>query len=214
MTETNYFDLIEYIAKIKSNNNKSIWKLNNNYLYNKFTQYVELNDELVQEELKKEKNVIVENEKIVEKVDDKININKEIENDIQNEIENGIENENITNLSQNKKKLMKSTNLEIKNKIKKKQLPLELICNQLNLMISENTYNYIKTKITNNLEDKKYIKVFGVKKTAEIVSGIVNNKWNISLVLFMSFLLDKKFIYLKKEILYNKELESYDTITI
>lgn len=229
MTETNYFDLIEYIAKIKSNNNKSIWKLNNNYLYNKFTQYVELNDELVEEELKmgknviveeelkREKNVIVENEKkekIVEKVDDKININKEIENDIQNEIENGIENENITNLSQNKKKLMKSTNLEIKNKIKKKQLPLELICNQLNLMISENTYNYIKTKITNNLEDKKYIKVFGVKKTAEIVSGIVNNKWNISLVLFMSFLLDKKFIYLKKEILYNKELESYDTITI
>ena len=51
----------------------------------------------------------------------------------------------------------------------KKQLPLELICNQLNLIISENTYNYIKTKITNNLEDKKYIKVFGVKKTAEIV---------------------------------------------
>jgi|TARA_Y100000389_G_scaffold132224_1_gene129622 hypothetical protein len=210
MTETNYFDLIEYIAKIKSNNNKSIWKLNNNYLYNKFTQYVELNDELVEEELKKEKNLIVENEK---KVDNKININKEIENDIQNDIQNEIENENITNLSQNKKKLMKSTNLEIKNKIKK-QLPLELICNQLNLIISENTYNYIKTKITNNLEDKKYIKVFGVKKTAEIVSGIVNNKWNISLVLFMSFLLDKKFIYLKKEILYNKELESYDTITI
>ena len=213
MTETNYFDLIEYIAKIKSNNNKSIWKLNNNYLYNKFTQYVELNDELVEEELKKEKNLIVENEKKEKIVDNKININKEIENDIQNDIQNEIENENITNLSQNKKKLMKSTNLEIKNKIKK-QLPLELICNQLNLMISENTYNYIKTKITNNLEDKKYIKVFGVKKTAEIVSGIVNNKWNISLVLFMSFLLDKKFIYLKKEILYNKELESYDTITI
>ena len=213
MTETNYFDLIEYIAKIKSNNNKSIWKLNNNYLYNKFTQYVELNDELVEEELKKEKNLIVENEKKEKIVDNKININKEIENDIQNDIQNEIENENITNLSQNKKKLMKSTNLEIKNKIKK-QLPLELICNQLNLMISENTYNYIKTKITNNLENKKYIKVFGVKKTAEIVSGIVNNKWNISLVLFMSFLLDKKFIYLKKEILYNKELESYDTITI
>lgn len=213
MTETNYFDLIEYIAKIKSNNNKSIWKLNNNYLYNKFTQYVELNDELVEEELKKEKNLIVENEKKEKIVHNKININKEIENDIQNDIQNEIENENITNLSQNKKKLMKSTNLEIKNKIKK-QLPLELICNQLNLIISENTYNYIKTKITNNLEDKKYIKVFGVKKTAEIVSGIVNNKWNISLVLFMSFLLDKKFIYLKKEILYNKELESYDTITI
>ena len=217
MTETNYFDLIEYIAKIKSNNNKSIWKLNNNYLYNKFTQYVELNDELVEEEFKKEKNVIVENEKKEKIVDNKININKEIENDIQNniqnDIQNEIENENITNLSESKKKLMKSTNLKIKNKIKK-QLPLELICNQLNLMISENTYNYIKTKITNNLEDKKYIKVFGVKKTAEIVSGIVNNKWNISLVLFMSFLLDKKFIYLKKEILYNKELESYDTITI
>ena len=63
MTETNYFDLIEYIAKIKSNNNKSIWKLNNNYLYNKFTQYVELNDVLVEEELKKEKNLIVKMKK-------------------------------------------------------------------------------------------------------------------------------------------------------
>tara|TARA_B110001450_G_scaffold189282_2_gene177369 strand:- start:5285 stop:5965 length:681 start_codon:yes stop_codon:yes gene_type:complete len=226
MTETNYFDLIEYIAKIKSNNNKSIWKLNNNDLYNKFTQYVEFNDELVEEESKNQENKI-ENEKKSgidkEKNDEKIQKNKEIENQIPEKIHEKIhknkeidtENKNINNSSKNKKKLIESiesTKLEIKNKIK--VLPLELLCNELNLMISENTNNYIKTKITNNLEDKKYIKVFGVKKTAEIVSGIVNNKWNISLVLFISFLLDKKFIYLKKEILYNKELQSYDTITI
>ena len=81
-------------------------------------------------------------------------------------------------------------------------------------MLSEESNNYIKSSIVKLLENKKYIKIFGVKKTAEIVSGIVNNKWNISIVLFMSFLLNKKFLYLKKEILFNKELISYETITI
>ena len=214
MTETNYIDLIEYIAKIKSNNNKLLWKLDNNNLYNKFTQYVLLNNEtkiinnaLEEVKYKEKENTINENT-VNENI---VNENTVIENE--KNIKNNILNNNLSENNNNSIDI-NLKNLKNKNKNKKKVLPLELICNELNLMISENTNNYIKTKITSILEDKKYIKVFGVKKTAEIVSGIVNNKWNISLVLFMSFLLDKKFIYLKKEILFNKELISYDTITI
>ena len=44
MTETNYIDLIRYISKVKSDNNKLVWKLDNNDLYNKFTQYISSNE--------------------------------------------------------------------------------------------------------------------------------------------------------------------------
>jgi hypothetical protein len=42
-------------------------------------------------------------------------------------------------------------------------------------------------------------------KCAEIMSGIVNNRWNKSTVLFISFLLDKEVYYNEKVIIYNKE---------
>ena len=37
------------------------------------------------------------------------------------------------------------------------------------------------------------------------MSGIVNNRWNKSTALFISFLLDKEVYYNDKTILYNKE---------
>lgn len=211
MTETNCIDLIQYITKIKSNNNKLLWKLENDLLYNKFTQYISLNESVNLKTLENDNNIT--------------DIKKEKNNNIINDDnkQTGTEINDDNNLREIVKKKIDDNNIELlenktesfkaKSKIKKK-LPLELLSTELNLIITDDTYNYIKTRITKLLEDKKYIKVFGVKKTAEIVSGIVNNKWNISLVLFMSFLLDKKFIYLKKEILFNKELISYNTISI
>ena len=40
-----------------------------------------------------------------------------------------------------------------------------------------------------------------------MLNGILNNKWNIGLVTLMSFVFDIKFIYLKKEVLFNKNLK-------
>jgi len=209
MTETNCIDLIQYITKIKSNNNKLLWKLENDLLYNKFTQYISLNESVNLKTLENNNNIIdikkEKNNNIINDENKQTGINDD--NNLQEIVKKNIDNNNVE-LFENKTESSKP-----KSKIKKK-LPLELLSTELNLIITDDAYNYIKTKITKLLEDKKYIKVFGVKKTAEIVSGIVNNKWNISLVLFMSFLLDKKFIYLKKEILFNKELISYNTITI
>ena len=47
-----------------------------------------------------------------------------------------------------------------------------------------------------------------------MLNGILNNKWNISLVTLVSFIFDTKFIYLKKEVLFNKSLENFDVISL
>ena len=99
---------------------------------------------------------------------------------------------------------------EVKNKKIKKILPLNLISIKYNI----EDLDYIKSKLKILITNKNSTKVFGQKKSSEILKGITENKWNISLVTFISFLLDVKIIYLKKEILYNKELISYETITI
>ena len=42
-------------------------------------------------------------------------------------------------------------------------------------------------------------------KSSEIMSGIVNNRWNKSIALFISFLFDKSINYNNNIITYNKE---------
>ena len=93
-------------------------------------------------------------------------------------------------------------------------LPFELICLHTDIVYSDISKKYIKNKLIEKISDKNYIKVFGIKKSSEIMSGIVNNNWNKSLVIFISFLLDKKIIYEKKEVLFNKELKNIETITL
>ena len=127
-------------------------------------------------------------------------------------------NEWIPNNLENYKKFCQYNNLDIKEEIKeevknkkiKKILPLNLISTKYNI----EDLDYIKNKLKILITNKNSTKVFGQKKSSEILKGITENKWNISLVTFISFLLDIKIIYLKKEILYNKELISYETITI
>lgn len=143
-------------------------------------------------------------------------------------------NEWIPNNLQNYKKFSQYNNLDIKEEVKedvkedikedikeevkeevkekkiKKILPLNLISTKYNI----EDLDYIKNKLKILITNKNSTKVFGQKKSSEILKGITENKWNISLVTFISFLLDIKIIYLKKEILYNKELISYETITI
>ena len=62
----------------------------------------------------------------------------------------------------------------------------------------------IKESIINLISRNDYIKVFGKKKSADTMSAFINNKWNKSIIQFISFLFDKKIIYNKNEIIYQK----------
>ena len=80
----------------------------------------------------------------------------------------------------------------------------------LNIIISEttsfhNSTEYIKESLITMISKEEFTKVFGLTKCAEIMSGIVNNRWNKSTALFISFLLDKEVYYNDKVLIYNKE---------
>ena len=94
----------------------------------------------------------------------------------------------------------------------KKILPVEFIVE----MSENNTMNidYIKQELQAFISQKEFSKAFGVKKCSEIMSGITNNKWNKSLVLFLSFLFDKRFVYLNKEVVFDTEKCCGDLIHI
>jgi hypothetical protein len=62
----------------------------------------------------------------------------------------------------------------------------------------------VREKIINFVSSKEFNKVFGITKSAEIMSGIANNRFNKSTVLFISFLFDKCVVYNNKNIIYNK----------
>jgi hypothetical protein len=69
----------------------------------------------------------------------------------------------------------------------------------------------VREKIINLVSSKEFNKVFGITKSAEIMSGIANDRFNKSTVLFISFLFDKCVIYNNKNVIYEK---NNGTITI
>ena len=80
----------------------------------------------------------------------------------------------------------------------------------LNIIINEttsfhNSTEYIKEALITMISKEEFTKVFGLTKCAEIMSGVVNNRWNKSTALFISFLLDKEVYYNEKAVIYNKE---------
>ena len=80
----------------------------------------------------------------------------------------------------------------------------------LNIIINEiSSFNisteYIKDTLVTMISTEEFSKIFGLTKCAEIMSGIVNNRWNKSTALFISFLLDKEVYYNDKLMIYNKE---------
>tara|TARA_B000000441_G_C21685492_1_gene316196 strand:+ start:524 stop:1015 length:492 start_codon:yes stop_codon:yes gene_type:complete len=92
--------------------------------------------------------------------------------------------------------------------------PIELICKNNKIIYNELSLKYIKEKLVNMITLKEFSKNFGNKKSSEIMNGVVNNKWNTSLALFMSFLFNSKIIYQGKDILFKKDLINYSIITI
>jgi len=94
-------------------------------------------------------------------------------------------------------KSFKSTNCTKKSK----QAPLDII-----ILLSDNNainIDYIKQCIQTFISTKEFQKVFTLKKTSEIMKGISENKWNKSLVLFISFIFDVSFVYLGKDVMYD-----------
>jgi len=80
----------------------------------------------------------------------------------------------------------------------------------LNIIMKEtfsfhNSTEYIKDSLIILISKEEFSKIFGLTKCAEIMSGVVNNRWNKSTALFISFLLDKEVYYNDKVIIYNKE---------
>ena len=81
--------------------------------------------------------------------------------------------------------------------------PLEIIINETTSF--NNSTEYIKEALITMISKEEFTKVFGQTKCAEIMSGIVNNRWNKSTALFISFLLDKEVYYNDNIVIYNKE---------
>jgi hypothetical protein len=81
--------------------------------------------------------------------------------------------------------------------------PLDIIMFETNTV--EFFRDYVKAKIIEFISSKEYIKVFGKKKTAEIMAAIINNKWNKSTAYYISFMFDKTVVLNNSEILYNQD---------
>jgi len=81
--------------------------------------------------------------------------------------------------------------------------PLDILMNET--MSFHTSADYIKESIITLITRDEFSKIFGMTKCAEIMSGVVNNRWNKSTALFISFFLDKEVYYNEKVIVYNKE---------
>jgi hypothetical protein len=191
---TNNIDLIDYMNKSDFTNITDIyWKHKDNNIYNKFVQYNKENIENKDIQINKRDIKI-----------DKENVQIDKEN-----VQIDKENVQIDKTKIDCKKVSKKDT-----KKEKKIKPLTFICDNLYIIEDDTNIQYIKNKLVDKISNKNYIKVFGVKKSSEIMSAIINNRWNMSLVLFLSFLFDKKIFYDKKEILFNKELTNIQILTI
>jgi len=174
-----------------SSNNILLWSYNDKIdLYNKHTQYINNNkiNEIISEDTVEVKdtvstiNNVILNKQSSHKDDDDI-VSKELLRP------------SLSKLLKEEKKYKKKAVVDI-------ITPLELIMRECNS--HEISKDYIKESIINLISRSDYIKVFGQKKSADTMSAFVNNKWNKTMILFISFLFDKKIIYNKNEIIYEK----------
>ena len=94
--------------------------------------------------------------------------------------------------------------------IKPKKMQKKTILKPLDVIMKEsNTFDDFKDNIKEKLIDfvskTEFNKVFGVTKSSEIMSGIVNNRWNKATALFISFLFSKSIEYNEAIISYSKD---------
>ena len=108
----------------------------------------------------------------------------------------------IVNKATQKKEPQKRANGKGGGGNKDKNSPMKIILEE---SLTYDTYrDDVRDKIIKFISTKEFNKVFGITKSAEIMSGIANDRFNKSTVLFISFLFDKCVIYNDKNIIYNK----------
>jgi hypothetical protein len=185
-----------------ANKEELIWKIDDIYLYNKHTQtFIEPeNKSLVN---KKVNNVpivipikfINNTDKVTDKVTEKVTekVKDKVKEKVTDKVTEKVT-EKVTDKVKEKKQRNKTDNI-----IK----PLDLILKETATF--EDFKDAVKNKLVAFISTTEFNKVFGMTKCSEIMSGIVNNRWNKSIALFISFLFDKSINYNSNIITYNKE---------
>ena len=164
--------------------NETLWIYKDNIeIFNKYNQQV--NHTIKKEEIKKDE--IKKDE--IKKVEIK---KEEIKKD-------EIKKEEI------KKEEIKKEEIKKEKTAKKMESPIDLI---LRLTLVDKIMKQdIKDKLIEFISVPEFSKVFGMKKTSEIMTAISKESWNQSISLFISFLLNKNIIYKDKSYIYNKDKE-------
>jgi hypothetical protein len=174
--------------KLRASDDISIteWKDVDPIIFDKHSQHSQHSQHnlKVDNEPKKEPIITVEKKEYIESIPHE-------HTKIQQQLDQQLTNKSSSILS--KKKTTKDTTIK----------PLGIIINDT--MSFNNSSEYIKEKLITLISKEEFTKIFGLTKCAEIMSGIVNNRWNKSTALFISFLLDKEVYYNDKIVLYNKE---------
>ena len=99
----------------------------------------------------------------------------------------------VENITLKPKKIQKKTILK----------PLDVIMKESNTF--DDFKDNIKEKLIDFVSKKEFNKVFGITKSSEVMSGIVNNRWNKATALFISFLFSKSIEYNEAIISYSKD---------
>jgi hypothetical protein len=191
------------------NNDDILWKSNNIELYNKYSQNISPSKK---QDIQFEKEVFQIKKQDIQFEKKDIQFEKEVfqikKQDIQIEKQDiQIEKE----VFQIEKQVIQMEKKVIKNKITSKVLEnKKIIFKPIDIILSEsgtfdNCTSTVKETLIDFISKKEFSTVFGMKKSAEIMSGIVNNRWNVSTALFISFLFNKQVNYNNSNIIYNKE---------
>lgn len=161
----------------KCDDQNILWKVDDDDLYEKYTQYAECKTKPIKKEITTIMDFPQRKESVV----------------------------------QEKTVQQKTVIKEVTKKPAKRESPMAVI-----VKLTENSEInevYMRDKIIEFITKKEFHKFFGVKKTSEVMAGISGNKWNKSLVLFMSFMFDVSFVYLNKDVKFDSE-KKYDTIIV
>jgi len=184
------------------NNDDILWKSNNIELYNKYSQNISPNKkqdiQLEKEDIKLENKVNKLEKEVIQLEKEDIQLEKEVIK-LEKEVIQ-LENEDI---KLEKSFIKKKINLKVLENKKIIFKPIDIILSETGTF--DNCTSTVKEKLIDFISKIEFSKVFGMKKTSEIMSGIVNNRWNVSTALFISFLFNKQVNYNNSNIIYNKE---------
>ena len=124
-------------------------------------------------------------DKVTEKVTDKVKdkVTEKVKEKVTDKVTEKVK-DKVTEKVKEKKQRNKTDNI-----IK----PLDLILKETATF--EDFKDAVKNKLVAFISTTEFNKVFGMTKCSEIMSGIVNNRWNKGTALFISFLFGKSIEY-------------------